>query len=66
MSFDSVAVVQRPAHGVAGVYSNYRYAYKPDKGFVGPDHFAILIKFFKNGVHDQTRVDFAIDVVDKL
>jgi hypothetical protein len=43
------SVVQRPRHGALGSsgYDGIRYmtAYKPDKGYVGPDEFAVKIRY---------------------
>jgi hypothetical protein len=43
------SVVQRPRHGALGSagYSGIRFltAYKPDAGYVGPDEFAVKIRY---------------------
>jgi hypothetical protein len=47
-------IVRQPAHGVAGIESSIiarRYAYQPNRGFVGKDSFVISATFQKpNGV----------------
>jgi hypothetical protein len=54
VEFKQLTIVQRPAHGRAGVYSTFTYAFKPAAGFVGTDHFAVLIKFSERGVEAET------------
>ncbi len=65
-SFHSLSVAQRASHGLAGVFSTYRYAYEPAAGFIGKDHFVVKVKFDTNGVNGETNINFDVDVVDKL
>jgi hypothetical protein len=42
-TFDSVTVVQPPAHGRAHTNGRLGYGYRPAKGYHGPDSFVIRI-----------------------
>lgn len=54
-------VSQRARHGIAGVNAN-TMAYKPAKGYVGPDEFVVEVAYRQNGQPGKFYVHFAVTV----
>ena len=71
ISLENFVVSQRAAHGTAAAGNNnaqYGFAYIPNPGYVGPDHFQITTDNIDNKATDRHKmtIDVNVDVVDKM
>jgi hypothetical protein len=57
----SLRIVQQASHGVAGVAGKASYAYKADRGYVGPDAFVVEIAGERR-LGGEARTRLTIDV----
>lgn len=56
-------MASRPSHGLAGVYMQAGYAYKPDRNFVGLDRFSVQYKGYGKFHSGVSHVDVSVEVV---
>jgi len=54
-------IAQRARHGIAGVSAN-TLAYKPNKGYVGPDEFVVEVAYRQGSEPGKFFVHFAVAV----
>jgi hypothetical protein len=44
-SIDGIDILRRPVHGQAGSSSRYKFAYKPNRDYVGQDFFVARFRY---------------------
>ncbi len=62
---DNLVISQRASHGVAGVNNTMGddgFAYSPEPGFVGKDHFQVTLDNKNNRSGETNKMIFDVDV----